>query len=136
MNGAVLIEGHAALNDRPDQIGDVIRAGAFAASLRALPQLPMLLQHRRGAIAGRWTRVSEDGMGLYVRGLVDAPAALTLIRRGLDGLSIGFRARTWRQLPGGGRELVRVDLVEISLVAEPMQTAARFRAALPLEVAA
>ena len=125
MNRSVLIEGYAALFGVPDLSGDVIRAGAFARSLRA-GGVPMLLQHRSGAIAGRWTRLVEDGRGLFVRGLIEKGDARKLASLGLDGLSIGFRARLWTPRVEGGRELSDVELVEISLVAEPMQPAARF----------
>ena len=120
-----LIEGHAALFGVEDLSGDVIRAGAFARSLRG-GGIPMLLQHRQGAAAGRWTRLIEDGRGLYVRGLVDSEGAQAMLRAGLDGLSIGFRARLWKPRTAGGRDLIDLDLVEVSLVAEPMQPGARF----------
>ncbi|MGB3626534.1 MAG: HK97 family phage prohead protease [Henriciella sp.] len=126
MDKAILIEGYAALFGAPDLSGDVIRAGAFARSLKA-GAAPMLLQHRSGAIAGRWTRLVEDGRGLFVRGLIEAEGARKLVALGLDGLSIGFRARLWTPRVGGGRTLSDVDLVEVSLVAEPMQPLARFR---------
>ena len=121
----VLIEGYAAVFGAVDLSGDVVRAGAFARSLKSGP-VPMLLQHRQGSIAGRWTRIIEDGRGLFVRGLIERPGAQTLARAGLDGLSIGFRARFWTPRVGGGRDLKEVDLVEVSLVAEPMQPRARF----------
>ena len=129
MTGPLLREGYAALNDVPDQVGDRIRAGAFSRSLRGgSGGIPMLLQHKSGAIAGHWTRITETGIGLMVRGLVEAPGALALVRSGLDGLSIGFRPRLARPLADGGRDLIDLDLVEISLVAHPMQPAARFKA--------
>ncbi|MBD3813634.1 MAG: HK97 family phage prohead protease [Betaproteobacteria bacterium] len=122
----LLIEGYASLFGIPDQSGDVVRAGAFAHTLRSGAALPMLLQHRQGALAGRWTRMAEDGRGLFVRGLIEKPTVERLVREGLNGLSIGFRPRLWRPLPGGGRELIEVDLVEVSLVQTPMQARARF----------
>ena len=126
-NGApLLIEGYASLFGVADATGDVVRAGAFARSLRESRALPMLLQHRNGAVAGRWTRMIEDGRGLYVRGLVEAEGARALVGKGLDGLSIGFRPRLWRARTQGGRELIQVDLVEVSLVAAPMLAQARF----------
>lgn len=125
MNVPVLIEGHAALFGVEDLSGDVVRAGAFARSLRA-GAVPMLLQHRAGAIAGRWTRIVEDGRGLFVRGLIEGSGAAMLVKAGLNGLSIGFRARLWRPRVSGGRDLIDVELVEVSLVAEPMQPGARF----------
>lgn len=128
MNEAILIEGYAALNDLPDTIGDVVVAGAFSRSLRAPGPLPMLLQHKSGAVVGRWVRVVEDGRGLFVRGLVESETAQGLIARGLDGLSIGFRTRNARPRTSAGRRLLEVDLVEISLVVNPMQPRARFTA--------
>jgi HK97 family phage prohead protease len=122
----LLIEGYASLFGIPDQSGDVVRAGAFAHTLRSGAALPMLLQHRQGALAGRWTRMAEDGRGLFVRGLIEKPGVERLVREGLNGLSIGFRPRLWKPLAGGGRELIEVDLVEVSLVQTPMQARARF----------
>lgn len=121
----MLIEGYAALFGVADMSGDVVRAGAFARSLQG-GALPMLLQHKAGAIAGRWTRMSEDGRGLFVRGLIEARSVQMLASEGLTGLSIGFRARLWKPRPERGRDLISVDLVEVSLVAEPMQPMARF----------
>lgn len=122
----VLIEGYASLFGVADDGGDIVRAGAFARSLRRVGGVAMLMQHRDGARAGRWTRMIEDGRGLYVRGLVEAPGALALLARGMDGLSIGFRPSMWRPRVSGGRELIEVDLVEVSLVQAPMLSGARF----------
>lgn len=122
----VLIEGYASLFGVPDTGGDIVRAGAFARSLRRGGGLAMLIQHRDGASAGRWTRICEDGRGLFVRGLVEAPAALALVGEGLSGLSIGFRPARCIPRPSGGRELIEVDLVEISLVRTPMLSGAKF----------
>ena len=121
----LLIEGYAALFGVPDMAGDVVRAGAFAKSLSRAPP-PMLLQHRSGAIAGRWTRMIEDGRGLYVRGLITSQSGQAALEAGLDGLSIGFRPRIWKPRVAQGRDLIEIDLVEVSLVAEPMQPLARF----------
>lgn len=126
-SGPLLIEGYASLFGQPDTSGDVVQAGAFARSLNASRGLPMLLQHRNGAVVGRWTRAVEDGRGLYVRGLIVAEGARTLAAQGLDGLSIGFRAVDWRPNVSGGRDLKRVELVEVSLVSSPMLKTARFK---------
>ena len=131
----VLVEGYASLFGVADRMGDVVRAGAFAASLRRRPEVAMLWQHAHGRLAGRWSIVREDGRGLYVRGLVegDLPggrAGLEAVRRrGVNGLSIGFRPVRWRLRPGGGRELIEVELIEVSLVSEPALAGARFTVA-------
>ena len=122
----LLIEGYASLFGIADSSGDIVRAGAFARSLRA-GAVPMLLQHRGGAIAGRWVRMIEDGRGLFVRGLIEAAGAQSLVcEAGMDGLSIGFRPRVWTARAGQGRVLADVELVEVSLVSEPMLAPARF----------
>ena len=122
----VVIEGYASVFGVPDQSGDIVRAGAFRRAL-ASGGIPMLLQHRSGAISGRWSHMREDGYGLFVRGVVEADSARTLIgATGLDGLSIGFRPRLWTPRPSGGRHLLDVDLVEVSLVSNPMHPRARF----------
>ncbi|MEL7453438.1 MAG: HK97 family phage prohead protease [Pseudomonadota bacterium] len=122
----MLIEGYAAIFDTPDMVGDVVRAGAFSRTLRRSSRPPMLLQHKCGAIAGEWVRIVEDGYGLFVRGLIKGVSTRALTKDGLDGLSIGFRPVRWHARAPGGRELTDVELVEVSLVAEPMQPAARF----------
>ena len=121
----VLIEGYASRFGEADRSGDIIRAGAFAESLRR-GAVAMLLQHTNGARVGRWVRMIEDGQGLFVRGLIEAQSAQNLVRSGLDGLSIGFRPQVWTSRSGPGRLLVKVDLVEVSLVVDPMLPSARF----------
>ncbi len=111
--------GYAALFDRADRAGDVMRAGAFAGA----GAVPLLWQHR-GAAVGRITALAEDARGLRIEGEVDDPQAAALVAaRGVDGLSVGYRPVTVRQ--GARRELLRVDLAEVSLVAVPMQPGAR-----------
>ena len=124
--GDILIEGYASLFNVEDRSGDIVRPGAFAASL-ASGLKPLLLQHRAGAVSGRWVRMVEDGRGLFVRGLINAPIACHLIADGLSGLSIGFRPQVWTLRAKAGRTLMKVDLVEVSLVAEPMLETARFK---------
>ncbi len=122
----ILIEGYASIFGVADRSGDMVRPGAFARSLRLGP-IAMFFQHQHGRVAGRWTRLVEDGRGLFVRGLVEADAAKnSILNFGFDGLSIGFRPRVWRQTSVMGRTLADVDLVEISLVSDPMLTQARF----------
>jgi len=123
----VLIEGYASVFGRPDLSGDVVRPGAFAKSLARRPSVPLLVGHRESVVAGRWVRLGEDGYGLFVRGLIEDVAGLRLVERGARGLSIGFFPKVWSPRVTGGRELIEVDLVEISLVSEPMQRSALFQ---------
>ena len=120
--------GYAALFGRRDAGGDVIRPGAFARTLaeRRHP-LPLLWQHHADLCVGRVETVAEDARGLRVIASVDnaeGVAGLALRRGAVTGLSFGYRARRARHTPEG-RELLEVELLEVSLVALPMQHAAR-----------
>jgi uncharacterized protein len=129
--------GYASLFGVPDSTGDVVMAGAFAASLarRGPAGIRMLFQHDAGQPIGTWLELREDSRGLLVRGRLApevqrAEELASLLHQGaIDGLSIGFRAvvanrdRVTRQ-----RRLVRIDLWEISLVTFPMLEGARVTA--------
>ena len=124
--------GYAAVFDRPDRGGDVIRKGAFAGSLAAGEAVPLLWQHKPGAVIGRVEHLSEDKRGLRVIAELgegeDARRAARLLQGGkLDGLSFGYRVREAGE-SGGLRELRELELIEVSLVAEPMQPRARVHA--------
>jgi HK97 family phage prohead protease len=88
----------------------------------------LLWQHRAGAVIGRVEHLSEDRRGLRVIASVgDARAARLLGNGKVDGLSFGYRVRGAKSA-GGLRELIELDLVEVSLVAHPMQPKARVHA--------
>jgi HK97 family phage prohead protease len=97
-------------------------------SIRALTELV----DKAGAVIGRIEHLSEDKRGLRVIAElgegVDAARAARLVRSGrLDGLSFGYRVREAGK-SAGLRELRELELVEVSLVAEPMQPKARVHA--------
>lgn len=124
------LEGYASLFGVADLMGDIVRMGAFRASLaRHGGSVPMLVEHEGRLVAGAWTDVREDGRGLIVHGDVrdDMPGAARarrMIARGVDGLSIGFLpvvARTSAR----GRVLEEIELLEVSIVTLPMQPQAR-----------
>lgn len=120
--------GYAALFDVADAGRDTIRRGAFARTLaeRRTP-LPLYWQHRPGQPIGVIEHVSEDARGLRVVARIERPesrAALLLSQGAVSGLSFGFRTRAARQTKEG-RELLEIDLFEISLVSHPLQHGAR-----------
>jgi HK97 family phage prohead protease len=120
--------GYAAVFDRPDRGGDVVRGGAFARSLeRGGGRVPLLWQHEAGRPIGRIEYLREDKRGLRVIGrLVDARAAALLKEGAVRGLSFGYRVREAKgEAP---RELLDLELVEVSLVTFPMQPKARVHA--------
>ena len=122
--GGIRFAGYASVFDRVDRGGDVVRAGAFTASLREARAVPLLWQHRSGAVIGAIEALAEDARGLRVVARVTHPTAAALVARGaLTGLSFGYRVRGARG--GNPRELTALDLAEVSLVAAPMQPLAR-----------
>jgi HK97 family phage prohead protease len=122
--GEIRFAGYASVFDRVDRGGDVVRGGAFAASLQAGRPVPLLWQHRPGAAIGVIETLAEDARGLRVVARVTHPTAAALVGRGaLTGLSFGYRVRASRG--DHPRELLALDLAEVSLVAMPMQPAAR-----------
>ncbi|UIJ45846.1 HK97 family phage prohead protease [Sphingomonas cannabina] len=121
--GGLRFAGYAAVFDAPDRGGDVVRRGAFDATARPVP---LLWQHQ-GSPIGVIEALGEDARGLRVIGRIDEPRLAAAVRAGaVDGLSFGYRVRGCRE--GARRELTALELVEVSLVAEPMQRLARVHA--------
>lgn len=121
--GGIRFAGYAAVFDRVDRGGDVVRRGAFGVLPRGVP---LLWQHG-GAPVGAVERVAEDARGLRVIGRIAHPRLAALVKAGaVTGLSFGYRVTAARS--GRVRELTGVELVEVSLVAQPMQPLARVHA--------
>jgi HK97 family phage prohead protease len=120
--------GYAALFDRADAGRDTIRRGAFARTLsRMRGRVPLFWQHRADLRIGWMETLAEDARGLRVIASLDNSdsAAGKALRRGdVTGLSFGYRTRDSRRT-SSGRELLEVDLFEVSLVTRPMQHGAR-----------
>lgn len=131
MSGAVRFAGYAAIFDRVDRGGDVVRKGAFARAVRAGP-VPLLWQHDAKTPIGRIESLAEDARGLRVIGQLSTgttagrEAAALLGEGAIGGLSFGYRVRDAVQ--GTNRELIDLDLIEVSLVTFPMQPKARVHA--------
>lgn len=111
-----------------DRGGDVVRPGAFK-SARA--PLPMLASHDPADVVGVWDVLEEVAEGLKVKGrllvkeVARAREVLALIKEGaMTGLSIGYVTRKAARTQGG-RDLVDVELLEVSVVAVPMHPGAR-----------
>lgn len=119
---SVRFAGYAAVFDRADRGGDVVRPGAFG----PVGPVPLLWQHK-GAPVGVIEAIGEDARGLRVIGRVEDPRLAALVAEGaVAGLSFGYRVEAARQ--GMVRELTRLRLIEVSLVAQPMQPLARVHA--------
>jgi uncharacterized protein len=128
MEGLVSVSGYVSRFDSPDRGGDIVRRAAFLGSPAGVP---LLWQHDPARPIGRVLSLQEDRFGLKMVAGVSAACrdgldALALLRSGaIDGLSFGYRVRASRPRPGGGRELLKLDLVECSVVTLPMHSEAR-----------
>ncbi len=112
--------GYAAIFDTPDTGGDIVRKGAFRS---AKAGLPLYWQHDPQQRIGTIETLSEDARGLRVIGAVDEDAAAIGTLGPGHGLSFGYRVRSAQK--GTYRELKELDLIEVSLVTNPMQPLAR-----------
>ncbi|MEM7057338.1 MAG: HK97 family phage prohead protease [Pseudomonadota bacterium] len=133
------LKGYASRFGEPDQAGDVVVEGAFSASLDRLKEagrsVKFLWQHDPVKPIGVWRQVMENKVGLWVSGevLTDLQlgneAALLMQAGAIDGLSIGYRVvRAEPNRETGGRNLLEVDLWEVSLVTFPLLPTARAKA--------
>ena len=110
--------GYAAIFDAADHGGDIVRKGAFASA--AATGIPLLWQHDARRPVGIIEQLAEDARGLRVIARVDEPQAAALVGSGaIKGLSFGYRVRRADQRTY--RELKDLELIEISLVTQPMQ---------------
>lgn len=133
-----VVAGYASLFGVKDQGGDVVRKGAYAASLKRLAagggRVKMLWQHDPAQPIGVWDEVREDATGLWVKGriLTDVAKgreAVALLAAGaIDGLSIGYRTVKAERDAKGVRQLSELELWEVSLVTFPMLPEARVSA--------
>ncbi len=120
--------GYAAIFNRIDRGGDIIRPGAFG-SLAEGQSLPLLWQHRQNNRIGSITYACEDQRGLRVIGTLSTAthagreAAVILANGAVKGLSFGYRVK---QATGYGPRIIGdLDVAEISLVTAPMQPLAQ-----------
>lgn len=139
------IRGYASRFGEPDQSGDVVMPGAFAKSLKRLKEssrsVKFLWQHDPAKPIGTWREVKENATGLWVSGalLTDLQlgneAAILMQAGAIDGLSIGYRVvKAEKNKDTGGRNLIEIDLWEVSLVTFPMLPTARAHQDQPVEV--
>ncbi|WP_298494042.1 HK97 family phage prohead protease [uncultured Maritimibacter sp.] len=138
VEGGVAIEGYASFFGEADRGGDIVEAGAYAASLAEVArrgnQVKMLWQHDPAQPIGVWDEVREDKRGLFVKGriltdIAKGREAARLIEAGaIDGLSIGYRTVRATKNDRGQRLLKELELWEVSLVTFPMLPSARIGA--------
>lgn len=126
-------EGYASVFSNIDNHNDRVHPGAFKTSIKSREKpVQLLWQHQWQSPIGTITSLFEDNHGLYVKGkllldVAQAKEAYTLMKAGVvRGLSIGYSVKRSRRNPDSGvRELLDLNLWEISLVTQPANEAAQ-----------
>ena len=126
-------EGYASVFNNIDSQRDRVHPGAFKATIRNREApIQLLWQHQWESPIGVITSVFEDARGLYIKGkllleVAQAREAYALLKAGVvRGLSIGYSvARSRRNPDSGVRELLDLNLWEVSLVTMPANEAAQ-----------
>ena len=127
MNLVRRIRGYASVFGEVDRVGDRVRKGAFAGS--AKKNIPMFYKHFGGMEIGKWQRIEEDDVGLYVEGEIwlSRCAQLGILKQveGELALSVGMtlkKANCRNNIDdiklekNLGRDISEVELREISIL--------------------
>lgn len=127
-----MFEGYASVFGVRDSYNEAVMPGAFSDSLarhkREGTSPLMLWQHNPDAPIGVWEELADDGKGLRATGQLlvkqdvpEADKAYSLLKAGaVRGMSIGYReVDTEPPDAGGPRKLVKLDLMEVSIVSFP-----------------
>jgi uncharacterized protein len=132
-----VFEGYASLFGVVDLGKDLVERGAFSDSLvkRGISGIKLLWSHDPAEPIGHWLELTEDMLGLKVKGKLNLAVGRArevhalMQNRSVDGLSIGFKTERARRDPRRGiRRLQKIDLWEVSLVTFPMLPEARVSA--------
>lgn len=117
--------GYASVFGQVDSYGDTIDPNAYDLTLKERVRPVRMRWNHYGPVIGKWLRMTVDKTGLFVEGeltpghskAIDTYASLK--HGAVDGLSIGYIARSAEDRPNGTRLLKEIELVEISIVEEP-----------------
>jgi HK97 family phage prohead protease len=131
-NGAAFaFSGYASMFGGVDSYGDTIEPGAYKSTLENRDRPVRMRWNHYGDVIGKWLKIQEDEKGLYVEGELTpghskATDVFASLKHGaIDGLSIGYRVKAFNQIDNDRRLLKEIDLIEISVVEEPADLAAR-----------
>ena len=134
------VAGYASTWDR-DLGNDVVHPGAFKQTLEAGGRVRFLYAHDAAQVLGRPLELYEDERGLFGRFRISKTRlgqdVHTLLTDGsLDSFSIGFIAKDFdHDEKANVRNLKAVELLEVSVVALPMQPRATVTAVKEAEYA-
>lgn len=128
------IRGYASVFGGVDSYGDTVLPGAFKRTLTERSRSVKMRFNHTSQVVGKWTSIKETAEGLLVEGQLTpnhslASDVLASLQHGaFDGLSIGFYDVESEKNDHGGRNLKDIELVEISVVEEPADMAAKILA--------
>lgn len=130
-DATMAFSGYASVFGGVDAYGDTIAKGAYSHTLASRSRPIRMRWNHTGPVIGKWTTLEEDDKGLWVEGSLTPGHSIardvyaSLKHGAVDGLSIGYL------IPPGGaeeregiRHLRSIELVEISVVEEPADSAA------------
>ncbi|MDW9370054.1 HK97 family phage prohead protease [Sinorhizobium meliloti] len=128
------ISGYGSVFGNVDSYGERVLPGAFKKSLeehkRRGSRIKMLWQHRPDVPIGTWHQAAEDSKGLILEGTINLKTdagrnAYEHIAAGdVDSLSIGYLEKEVQQNRDGVRDLIELDLYEVSPVTFPANRSA------------
>jgi hypothetical protein len=130
-------KGYASVFGNVDSYGEIVMPGAFTESISRIKAsgdpLPVLWQHQASQPIGGSDDLAEDDKGLATDGWLlkdDIPQAsiahVLMKRRVVKGLSIGYYVdESSVDEKTGIRSLIKLDLVEYSIVTFPANTLAQ-----------
>ena len=122
--------GYASVFGVVDTFGTRMTPTAFNRSINSKRQIPLLFNHDPAQPIGLITRMEVDARGLKVHfrlglDLPKAKEAMSMMKMGLNGMSIGFRiVKQNRDKRSGVTDISEVMLLEVSYVAVPSNEAA------------
>lgn len=122
-------KGYASTFGNVDLGNDVVIEGAFAETITKFSPdnpLPALWQHNHHEPVGVFDVLREDKKGLYIEGrmpkddtFVSERVAPQMRIKSVKAMSIGYMLPDWKY-EDDVRKLLKIDLIEISLVTSPM----------------
>lgn len=135
-DAAGTFEGYASVFGVRDSYNEVVQPGAFSESLARHKRegtFPLMLwQHDPWEVVGKWSDLSDDGKGLWGKGKLllelqrGKETHILLREKAISGLSIGYREVDVEPAKDGEpRKLIKLDLMEVSVVSFPANRRAR-----------
>ena len=116
LNGS--FDGYASVFNVRDAHNDIVLPGSFGKINPSDVQL--LFEHKSVNIIGQLSDIQEDKYGLYTKGVIQSKQIIEQIKRGLSGLSIGYKVlQKHIDIVRHIRYIGKIKLYEISLVKHP-----------------